>query len=124
MIHESGEDYLETIYLLSRKKAGLHSVDIANELNYSKPSITRAMKILRANNLITVDELNHIKLTEEGIARAERIFDRHDTLTRFWIINGVSPETAAKDACRMEHDISEEAFLRVKEIVAEKSADS
>ncbi|GHU99375.1 DtxR family transcriptional regulator [Clostridia bacterium] len=116
-IHESGEDYLETIYLLSQKKAGVHSVDIANELNYSKPSITRAMKILRANGLIVMDADNHIRLTAEGNARAEEIFDRHDTLTKFWVLNGVSAETAARDACRMEHDISEETFARIKEIV-------
>jgi Mn-dependent transcriptional regulator len=119
-MRESGEDYLETIYLLSRKKADVYSVDIADEFNYSKPSITRAMKILKENGYITKDEANRIRLTDKGVRKAQSIYERHQVLTEFLILNGISPATAGKDACRMEHDISEETFLRLKETVAKK----
>lgn len=113
-IYESGEDYLETIYILNRKKQGVHAVDIANELGFSKPSVTRAMKILREAHLITVDEFNHIVLTEEGQARAEAIYEKHNAIARFLMHIGVSEETAFKDACRMEHVLSEETFACFK----------
>ncbi|MDR3216862.1 MAG: metal-dependent transcriptional regulator [Clostridiaceae bacterium] len=117
-IHKSGEDYLETIYVLSKRHAGIHAIDIANEFNYAKPSITKALKILKANGFIVIDEdTKHIILTEKGLERAEEIFDRHQTLTKFWILNGVDPESAAADACRMEHDISPATFACVKAIV-------
>lgn len=116
-IYESGEDYLETIYILSAKGGGVHAVDIANELNYSKPSITRAMKILKANGYINVDVDNHIKLTEQGREKAEAIFEKHNIIAKFWILNGVSEKNALKDACRMEHDISGETYDIIKKFV-------
>ncbi|MDR3319136.1 MAG: metal-dependent transcriptional regulator [Clostridiales bacterium] len=118
-IYESGEDYLETIYLLSKANPGVHAINVAEALSFSKPSVTRALKILKTNGFINIDAAtNHIILTDKGRETAEGIFDRHETITKFWVLNGVSPEIAAKDACRMEHDISPETFKRVKEIVA------
>lgn len=117
-MRESGEDYLETIYLLSKRLSGVHAIDVAAELNFSKPSITKAMKILKENGFVTVNELNHILLTPKGVARAKEIYERHQTITRFWVLNGVSEENASSDACRMEHDICEETFQRIKDFVA------
>ena len=119
-VRESGEDYLETIYLLSKRLSGVHAVDIANELNFAKPSITKAIRILKEREYVTVDSLNHILLTDKGLSKAKEIYERHQTITAFWIMNGVSAENADKDACRMEHDISEETFLRIKELVAKQ----
>ena len=117
-MRESGEDYLETIYLLSKKNSEVHAVDIANELGFSKPSISKAMGILRTNGYIGIDECNHIRLTELGAAKAKEIYGRHQTITEFWIMHGISPENAAKDACRMEHDISDETYNCIKKIIS------
>jgi len=116
-MRESGEDYLETIYLLSQRKQDVHAADIACALNYSKPSVTRATGILKAAGYIEIDGCKHIKLTAKGLKKAGEILERHKIITKFWILNGVSPDTAAKDACRMEHDISEETFLYIKKVV-------
>ena len=116
-MRESGEDYLETIYLLSKNNPGVHAIDIATELGYSKPSITKAMKILKEDGYITIDEHNHILLTSQGKERAEKVYERHQYITKFWMMNGVSDDIAAKDACRMEHDISDETFAVIKKAV-------
>ena len=116
-MHESGENYLETIYLLSRDNPEVHAVDVANGLGFSKPSVTRALSILKSDGYIETDGQNHIKLTADGCKKAEEIYEKHQVITKFWILNGVSPEIAAKDACRMEHDISDETFLCIKRFV-------
>ncbi len=109
-IQESAENYLETILVLGRRNGNVRSVDIANELGFSKPSVSVAMKQFRENKLIVVDGHGHITLTEEGRAIAERTYERHRMLITFLTKIGVQEETASEDACRMEHVISEETF--------------
>ena len=111
---ESVEDYLETILILSKRLPYVRSIDIANELSYSKPSISVAMKNLRVNDYITVSEEGYINLTESGKELAKLILDRHTTLSTMLISLGVDKETAIADACRMEHDISPESFNAIK----------
>lgn len=121
MLHESGEDYLETIYLLSKKNDFIRSIDIAAELNYSKASISRAMKLLREAGLITMGEGGQIKLTKAGLQKATDVYSRHTLITDFFEKElGVNPVTAEKDACRIEHVISEETFLRLRQYMTEK----
>ncbi|MDR0696200.1 MAG: hypothetical protein LBF68_01465 [Christensenellaceae bacterium] len=117
MIHESGEDYLETIYILNLARSGVHAIDVANELNFSKPSVTRALKILKANGYIVIDEDNHITFTEGGLIKAKDVYERHMNITEFLKICGVSDENASKDACKLEHDISVETYECIKNIV-------
>jgi len=114
-IHESAENYLETILLLSKKQAYVRSIDIANELNFSKPSVSVAMKNLRTSGHILVNEAGHITLTESGLSIAESIFERHRVLSMMLIRLGVDPEIASEDACRIEHVISKESFDAIKE---------
>lgn len=111
---ESIEDYLETILILNRQLANVRSIDIANELSYSKPSVSVAMKNLRQKSYITVSEEGFIRLTEEGRALAETVYERHSVLSQWLIQLGVNPETAITDACRMEHDLSAESFDAIK----------
>ncbi len=111
---ESVEDYLETILILNGKLANVRSIDIANELNYSKPSVSVAMKNLRQRNYITVSEDGYIRLTDEGQRLAETVYERHSILSEWLIQIGVTPEIAIADACRMEHDISAESFDAIK----------
>ena len=110
ILHESGEDYLEAILILRERNRDVHSIDIANQLGYSKPSVSIAMKKLRENGYITVEEGGHIALTESGEAAAIRVYTRHKVLTELFMMMGVSHETAALDACKVEHDLSEETF--------------
>ena len=112
---ESSENYLETILLLSKKKPVVRSVDIATELNFKKPSVSVAMKKLRLNNHIDVSPEGYITLTESGQQIAERVYERHSTITSWLIHLGVNPVIAAEDACRMEHVISEESFEAIKQ---------
>jgi len=112
--NESSENYLETILMLSKKLPVVRSVDIANELGYKKSSVSIAMKNLRERNHITVTDAGFIYLTEEGKVIAERIFERHQIITDFFIALGVSAQTAEEDACRIEHDISAETFAALK----------
>lgn len=119
-IYESAEDYLETILKLHRKTGAVRSIDIVNELGYSKPSVSVAMKKLREGGYIVVDEEGHIRLTASGEEVASRVYTRHQLLTAFLASLGVSEETAAEDACRIEHDISAETFGKIKEYM-EKS---
>ncbi|HIZ06890.1 MAG TPA: metal-dependent transcriptional regulator [Candidatus Eubacterium avistercoris] len=113
-IHESAEDYLECILKLSKEKPVVRSIDIAVEMNYSKPSISVAMKNLRLNGLITVDKNGFITLTEEGRKIAENIYERHLLLTEWLVWLGVDQEIAAGDACRIEHDLSPESYEALK----------
>ncbi|MBE6915757.1 MAG: metal-dependent transcriptional regulator [Ruminococcaceae bacterium] len=119
-IYESAEDYLETILKLHRKSGAVRSIDIVNELGYSKPSVSVAMKKLRAGGYIRVDEDGFLHLTPSGEEVANRVYTRHQLLTRFLVSLGVSEEIAAEDACRIEHDISAETFGKIKEYM-EKS---
>ncbi|MDE5768313.1 MAG: metal-dependent transcriptional regulator [Oscillospiraceae bacterium] len=120
-LHESGEDYLETIYLLSKKNPFVRSVDIANELNYTKASVSRAMKLLREANLITMAEDGQIRLTKNGLHKAQDVYSRHTLITDFFEQQlGVNAVTAEKDACKIEHVISEETFLRLRAYMVER----
>lgn len=120
-VHESGEDYLETIYLLSKHNPFVRSVDIANELGYSKASISRAMRILREEGLVTIAEDGQVKLTKAGLKKAMEVYDRHTLITDFFMqILGVNEVTAEKDACKIEHVISEETYLRLRAFMTEK----
>lgn len=120
-IYESAEDYLESILVLKKEKGAVRSIDIAHHFNYSKPSVSRAMSLLRRNGYIVMDQEGWITLTETGLAVAERIYERHRCLTNWLIALGVTPDVAAKDACRIEHDISEETFQKFKEHAGRKS---
>ncbi|CCY07518.1 mn-dependent transcriptional regulator [Coprobacillus sp. CAG:698] len=113
-IHESAEDYLERILVLKKKNGKVISIDIANSMNYSKPSISRAMKILRENEYITFEENGEINLTEKGLNIAQKIYERHVLLTNYFMALGVKEETARNDACKVEHDLSEETFNAIK----------
>jgi Mn-dependent DtxR family transcriptional regulator len=114
-IHESAEDYLEAILKIKEQKGNVRSIDIASELGFSKPSVSIAMKRLRENGYISMDENNMIMLTDKGRKVATRIYTRERELTLFLENLGVSTETAKKDACKMEHDLSEETFIKIVE---------
>ncbi|MCI9394930.1 MAG: metal-dependent transcriptional regulator [Oscillospiraceae bacterium] len=113
-LHESGEDYLEAILMLQEKKGSVRSIDVVQHLGYSKPSISRAMSILRANGYITMEADGRLLLTPLGEETARSVYERHQFLTRWLVRLGVSPEVAARDACRIEHDISPETFACLK----------
>ena len=113
-IQESGEMYLETIHILLKKNGNVRSVDVAEYMGYSKPSISRAMGLLKAGNFIEVSKDGSITLTDSGIAVAEKIYERHPLLSELLVLLGVSPETAAEDACKLEHAISDESFEAIK----------
>ena len=110
---ESLEDYLETILVLN-KSGAVRSIDVANKMSFSKPSVSVAMKNLKSKELITVDDNGFITLTDAGAIIAERIYERHRILTKALVNLGVSEETAREDACRIEHDISDETFEKIK----------
>ena len=114
-IYESGEDYLEMIHILHLSNNFVRAVDIAHNLDVSKPSVSRAMGILRDGGFIQVGDDGNITLTETGREVAERIYERHQVLTQWLIDIGVTPETAAEDACKLEHDISIESFNCLKD---------
>ena len=118
-IHESGEDYLEAILMIKERNGNVRSIDVAHELSFSKPSVSVAMKNLKANNYITVDENGYINLTETGQEIADKIYERHTFLTNWLASIGVDPEVAAEDACKMEHAISSESFTAIKKFIAD-----
>ena len=118
-VHESGEMYLEAILVLSRKNGFVRSIDVSEYLGYSKPSVSRAMGILRSGEYIVVDKDGAITLTDAGKEIAEKIFERHTVLSKLLIKLGVSEETAAADACKMEHAVSDESFQAIKRFAAE-----
>ena len=113
-IQESAENYLETILILSRNKPNVRSIDIVNELEFSKPSVSVAMKNLRENGYIHMDKDGFITLTDKGLEIAEMIYERHTLLSAWLIRLGVDEKTATQDACRMEHVISKESFEAIK----------
>lgn len=113
-VHESGEMYLEAIWVLSKQNGFVRSIDVSEYLGYSKPSVSRAMGILRSGEYIVVEKDGSITLTDSGRAIAEKIFERHTVLTKLLVKLGVSVETAAADACKMEHAISDESFEAIK----------
>ena len=113
-LYESAENYLETILTLKQRLGVVRSIDIANELQFSKPSVSVAMKRLRENGYIEMDADGFITLLPPGEAIAQRIYTRHKLLTQFLIRLGVSPEVAAADACKIEHDLSDETFEKIR----------
>ena len=113
-IYESGEDYLEAILMIGQEKGMVRSVDIANQLGYSKPSVSVAVRNLCDSGHLTMDEDKHLHLTDAGKAVAERIYDRHRTLEAILISLGVDKAQAAKDACKVEHDLSQESYDAIK----------
>lgn len=115
-IHESAENYLETILMIKNKKGSVRSIDIANELEYSKPSVSVAMKNLRENGFIDVDKNGYITLLDTGKEIAEKMYERHTTLSNWLISLGVNKDTAVEDACKIEHIISAESFEAIKQI--------
>jgi Mn-dependent DtxR family transcriptional regulator len=117
-MHESGEDYIETIYMLKKKNGHVRSVDVARELGFSRPSVSRAMGILKDNGLLTVSEDGDLNLTEEGEKTAKKVYEKHTNLTKFLMMTaGVNAETAEEDACRIEHVISPETFKGIKRYI-------
>lgn len=118
--NESAENYLETIYILSKRLPVVRSVDIATELNFKKPSVSVAMKHLREKNQIVVSDAGFITLTEEGRALAEAVYERHTVLTKMFVMLGVPEDIAAEDACQIEHILSPESFEAIKRHLREK----
>lgn len=117
IIHESAEDYLETILVLQEEAGQVRSIDIVNKLGYSKPSVSIAMKKLRESGYISMAADGLITLNESGLEIARRVYSRHTTITKLFTLLGVSPEVAAEDACKVEHDLSKETFDRISEFV-------
>ena len=113
-LQESGELYLETIYVLSRTQKCVRSVDVAEHMGYSKPSVSRAMGLLKQGGYVTTDDAGNLQLTEKGLSAAGKIFERHTVLTRMLMNLGVPRQSASEDACKIEHVISEETFLAIK----------
>ena len=112
--NESAENYLETILMLKKEKGAVRSIDIVHQMEFTKPSVSRAMALLREKGQITMDKEGWIELTDDGREIAERIYERHLLMTEWLIALGVSPDVAAEDACRIEHDISEDTFRQLK----------
>lgn len=121
-VYESAEDYLESILSLRIRQGNVRSIDIANELNFSKPSVSVAMKKLRESGYIQMDHDGSITLLPAGEEIAQRVYERHQLLTDFFIRLGVNPEVAADDACKVEHDLSSETFQKIKEHVQKFSS--
>ena len=119
-IYESGEDYLEAILMVSERKEDVHAIDIVNELGFSKPSVSIALKKLKEQGYITIDDNNHLHLTNEGLEIAKNIYERHKILTSILTSIGVSKEVAEEDACKIEHDLSSESWDRIKQYYNEK----
>lgn len=119
---ESAENYLETILILHRRKGAVRSIDIVNELQFSKPSVSVAMKNLRENGYIEMDENGYITLLGPGKAIAEKIYERHTFLSQWLTSIGVDPDIAAEDACRMEHVISAQSFEAIKAYTKQDNA--
>ncbi len=113
-LQESGEMYLETIYVLSQKSSAVRSLDVAEYMGFSKPSVCRAVGLLKSGDYIIVDKDGYITLTSAGLDVAKKIYERHTVLTEFLVRLGVNSETAAEDACKIEHDISDESFNAIK----------
>lgn len=121
-LQESGEMYLETIYILTKKNHDVRSLDVAEYMNFSKPSVSRAVGLLKQGEYITVDQEGYLHLTAMGEEIAAKIYERHMLLTEFLMRLGVDCETASADACKIEHDISDKSFEAIKRHVNEKKA--
>ena len=119
-LQESGEMYLETIYILSKKIEAVRSLDVAEYMGFSKPSVSRAVGLLKNGKYILVDKNGYITLTEAGLKIAKKIYERHTLLTEYLIRLGVSEKNAAEDACKIEHDISDESFEAIKRHINKK----
>lgn len=119
-IHESAEDYLEKILILEERNGNVRSIDIVNEMNFSKPSISIAMKKLRENGYIHMDNSGYITLLPSGRQIATRIYSRHKLLTKVLSAIGVDPETAAEEACRIEHDINDDTYNKLNDYYEKK----
>ena len=113
-IQESGEMYLESILVLSKEKANVRAIDISEYMGFSKPSVSRALGLLKNNGFVTADEHGFLSLTEDGKAIAEKIYERHTELTNFLTLIGVDKDIASNDACKIEHVISDESFIAIK----------
>ena len=113
-LQESAEMYLETIYLLTQQRNSVRSIDVAEHMGYSKPSVSRAVGLLKQGGYLTTDDDGFLSLTEDGKAVAEKIFERHTVLSRLFIKLGVSEAIAAEDACQIEHILSDETFTAIK----------
>ena len=117
-IQESAENYLETILMLKEEKGAVRSIDIARKMDFSKPSISRAMSLLRENGYITMDKEGWLELTDAGRAIAEQVYERHRLLSQWLIALGVEPQVAREDACKIEHDISSQTFECIRAHIA------
>ena len=116
-VRESGEMYLETIFILSQKSSDVRAIDVGAYMGFSKPSVSRAIGLLKKEGLVLTDAQGYIKLTEAGEDRAKRIYERHTLLSQLFINLGVDEETAAEDACRVEHYLSDKTFEAIKKHV-------
>lgn len=116
-IHESAEDYLERILMIKQEKGNVRSIDIANDMNFSRASVSHAMKLLKENNYIEIDENGNIELLEKGNEIAKNILHRHHLLTNLFIKIGVDEKIAQQDACKIEHDLSKETFAAIEKLV-------
>jgi len=114
-IKESAQNYLETIFILKNKNGFVRSIDVATHLGFSKPSVSVAMKSFREEGYITVDIDGSIELTQKGLSIAEEMYDRHQIIAKALMILGVDEETAFEDSCKIEHHISKQSFLKIKE---------
>lgn len=119
-IQESGEMYLETIYILSKKSNAVRSLDVAEYMGFSKPSVCRAVGLLKSGGYVTTDKNGFLNLTDLGLQVANKMYERHTLLSTFLMYLGVDEETATADACKMEHDISDKSFEAIKAHVKEK----
>ena len=117
-LYESAEMYLETIYQLCQSSASVRSIDVAESMGYSKPSVSRAVGLLKQGGYLSVDQDGYLILTDQGRIVAEKIYERHTVLTRLLVKLGVGEQTAAEDACRMEHVISDESFDAIKKFIS------
>lgn len=113
-LQESGEMYPETIYILSQKSSSVRSIDVGDYMGFSKPSVSRAVGILKKGGYVVMDKDGYLSLTDSGLEVAKKIYERHTTLTDFLVRLGVDKNTAVEDACKMEHDISDETFEALK----------
>ncbi|MBE7019000.1 MAG: metal-dependent transcriptional regulator [Ruminococcaceae bacterium] len=116
-LKESGENYLEAVLILKKELGNVRSIDVAHHLNVSKPSVSVAMKNLREEGFLVVDELGNITLTEQGMQVADNMYERHHVLAKALMALGVSKETAYEDSCKIEHDLSQESFEKIKEFL-------
>lgn len=122
-LQESGEMYLETIYILSKKSSYVRSIDVGEYMGFSKPSVSRAVGILKKGGFLNMDADGSLTLTDTGLEIAQKIYERHTMLTDFLIRLGVDEKTAAEDACKMEHDISDESFEALKRHMKDSATD-